>query len=222
MPKSEGAVNPFYGILNTQPPLNPQQLRQQRIELERKVREIRGRPLVVYATNASVNQPRVPAYIHREDLVPLSEVLNSVQGTAIDLLIESPGGLAEVTIEIVNLLRPRFDNVGFIIPHIAMSAGTILVMSGDEILMDHRSSLGAIDPQFVGPDGQPQAAQAMLEGIETIKKKVAENGGNLDPVYIPILRNVDPGKLQTALNASKLSRDLVTEWLTKLQVSSLD
>jgi hypothetical protein len=115
----------------------------------------------------------------------------------------------------VNLLRPRFAHVAFIIPHMAMSAGTILTMSGDEILMDHRSSLGQIDPQFEGVDGRPQPAQAILSGIETIKKELAASGGILNPVYIPILRNVDPGKLQSATNASNLSRDLVTDWLTK-------
>ena len=142
-------------------------------------------------------------------------MLDSVEGDELDFLLETPGGLAEVTVDIVNLLRPRFKHVAFIVPHFAMSAGTILVMSGDEILMDHRSSLGAIDPQFMGPDGRPQPAQAILTGIETIKKAVDANNGNLHPVYVPILRNVDPGKLQSALNASELSRVLVSDWLAK-------
>lgn len=64
-----------------------------------------------------------------------------------------------------------------------------------------------------GADGRPQPAQALLTGIDAIKEEVAKNGGNLNPVYMPILRNVDPGRLQSALNASKLSRELVTEWL---------
>jgi hypothetical protein len=157
----------------------------------------------------------IPAFIHPQDIIPLSEVLNSVEGDSIDILLESPGGLAEVTVDIVNLLRPRFRHVAFIVPHFAMSAGTILAMSGDEILMDHRSSLGAIDPQFMGSDGRPQPAQAMLAGIETIKKEVEKNNGQLHPAYIPILRNVDPGKLQSAHNASELSRVLVSDWLAK-------
>ncbi|MBK8012022.1 MAG: Clp protease ClpP [Deltaproteobacteria bacterium] len=141
-------------------------------------------------------------------------MLDSVTGKELDILIETPGGLAEVTVELVNLLRPRFDHVAFIVPHMAMSAGTILAMSGDEILMDHRSSLGAIDPQFQSPDGRIQPAQAILAGIDAIKDDVAKNGGNLNPVYMPILRNVDPGKLQSAINASDLSKELVTNWLT--------
>jgi hypothetical protein len=118
-------------------------------------------------------------------------------------------------VELTSILRKRFEHVGFIIPHVAMSAATILVMSADEILMDHRSSLGPIDPQYVGNDGRPQPAQAILTGIETIKKSIDENKGVLHPAYIPILRNVDPGRLQSAIDASDLSKRIVTEYLIK-------
>lgn len=211
MPKK----GPFQKLLEEQPNKPPQEVRKQRIALMQDIRKLRGRPLITYATNIEISVPNVPAFIHPQDIIPLSEVLDSVEGDAVDFLLETPGGLAEVTVDIVNLLRPRFRHVAFIVPHFAMSAGTILAMSGDEILMDHRSSLGAIDPQFMGPDGRPQPAQAILTGIETIKKDVEKNNGNLNPVYIPILRNVDPGRLQTALNASELSRVLVSDWLAK-------
>ena len=210
------AIGPFEELLSHIPPLSPAQLRDQRVELIKKIQAHRGRPLVIYATNInSAGLPGVPALIHRDDIVPLSEILDGVSGSQVDILLETPGGYAEVTIEIVKLLRPRFTDVSYIVPHVAMSAGTILAMSGDEILMDHRSSLGAIDPQFMGADGRPQPAQALLTGIDAIKNEVAKNNGNLNPVYMPILRNVDPGKLQSALNASALSRELVTEWLAK-------
>lgn len=206
-------MGPFEQLISQVPPLTPAQLREQRVDLIKQIQAHRRRPLAIYATNLNTAVPGVPAYVHRDDIVPLSEILDAVKGSEVDILLETPGGLAEVTIEIVKLLRPRFTDVAFVVPHIAMSAGTILAMSGNEILMDHRSSLGAIDPQFIGADGRPQPAQALLTGIEAIKLEVAQNGGNLNPVYMPILRNVDPGRLQSAINASKLSRELVTEWL---------
>jgi ATP-dependent protease ClpP protease subunit len=206
---------PYYKLLQTQLTTSPQALRQERIKLIQTIQNIRQRPLVVYSTNIELSGPGTPAFIHPQDIIPLSEVLDSVTGDHLDFLLETPGGLAEVTVDIVNLLRPRFKNVAFIVPHMAMSAGTILVMSGDEILMDNRSSLGAIDPQFLGADGRPQPAQAILAGIETIKQNADKNNGNLHPVYIPILRNVDPGKLQSAHNASELSKQLVSDWLVK-------
>ncbi|MQY59252.1 MAG: hypothetical protein GH144_06555 [Clostridia bacterium] len=39
----------------------------------------------------------------------------------------------------------------FLIPHTAYNAATMLALSGDEILMDDRSTLGPIDPQIMMP-----------------------------------------------------------------------
>jgi len=39
--------------------------------------------------------------------------------------------------DIVHILREKFKSVSFIVPGQAKSAGTIMVMSGDEILMDY-------------------------------------------------------------------------------------
>ncbi len=206
-------------LIESQQVTNLQQLRAQRVALIKRIQELRNRPLVSYVTTMNP-LPRVTAYIIHEDIVPFSEVLDSVEGDSVDVLLESPGGLSEVAVELASLLRNRFKHVGFIIPHAAMSAATMLVMSGDEILMDHRSSLGPIDPQFVGADGRLQPAQAIVTGLETIKKAVEENKGVLNPAYIPILRNIDPGKLQNALDASELSERIVRGYLVKHKFSA--
>jgi ClpP class serine protease len=62
-------------------------------------------------------------------------------------VLETPGGYAEVARRISDALRHHYDEVDFLIPSHAMSAGTILVMSGDAIHMDYHSVLGPIDPQ---------------------------------------------------------------------------
>ena len=206
-------------LIEAQHVTNLQQLRAQRIALIQRIQGLRKRPLVSYVTTLNP-LPKVTAYISHEDIVPFGEVLDSVDGDSVDVLLESPGGLSEVAVELASLLRNRFKNVAFIIPHAAMSAATMLVMSGDAILMDHRSALGPIDPQFVGADGRLQPAQAILTGIETIKKAVVDNKGVLNPAYIPILRNVDPGKLQSAIDASRLSEKIVTEYLVEHKFGS--
>ncbi len=203
----------FRQLIEAQP-TNLQQLREQRIALIRRIQGLRKRPLVTYVTTLN-SSPKVTAYISHEDIIPFGEVLDSVEGESVDVLLESPGGLSEVAVELASLLRNRFKDVAFIIPHAAMSAATMLVMSGDAILMDYRSALGPIDPQFVGTDGRLQPAQAILTGIETIKKAVVENKGVLNPAYIPILRNIDPGKLQSAIDASELSERIVREYLVE-------
>ena len=47
----------------------------------------------------------------------------------------------EVTERMVNIIRHFYEEVVFIVPDVALSAGTIFVMSGDEIMMDYYSCL---------------------------------------------------------------------------------
>ena len=52
---------------------------------------------------------------------------------------------------IVKYLRTKFNNdISVIVPHLAMSAGTMIACSAKEIIMGKQSSLGPNDPQFNG------------------------------------------------------------------------
>jgi ClpP class serine protease len=62
-------------------------------------------------------------------------------------ILETNGGYAEVARRISDALRHHYRTVDFLIPSHAMSAGTILAMSGDSIWMNYYSVLGPIDPQ---------------------------------------------------------------------------
>ena len=48
-----------------------------------------------------------------------------IGGKEIDILVETPGGLAEVAEDIVRTIRSKYDRVGMIVPGWAKSAGTI-------------------------------------------------------------------------------------------------
>ena len=64
----------------------------------------------------------------------------------------------------------------------------LLSMAGDEILMGDSSSLGPIDAQVVS-NGKRFSADAFLDGLEKIKREVAETG-KLNPAY----KLLQPGK----------------------------
>ncbi len=70
------------------------------------------------------------------------------------VVLETPGGFIEVAERIVNTMRRHYSEVDFFILNSAMSAGTVLVMSGDSIHMDYFSILGPIDPQVQRPGGE--------------------------------------------------------------------
>ena len=74
-------------------------------------------------------------------------MLNGADSSKLDFYIETPGGSAEAAEEIVECLRDKFEKVSFIVTGEAKSAGTIMVLSGDEIIMTQTGSLGPIDAQ---------------------------------------------------------------------------
>src|ERR1017187_7806542 len=78
------------------------------------------------------------------------------------LPLETPGGFADVTEDIVRLIRQKYDSFAVIIAGWAKSAGTILAMAADEILMGPNSALGPIDAQMFWQNRQ-FSADALLE-----------------------------------------------------------
>jgi ClpP class serine protease len=187
------------------------------ITAERKVQlnaisTARGhRDILVYA--ADMMKQGAPTGLDYSDLAPIADQLANLSGQAIDVILETPGGLAEVAEDVVRVLHDKYDEVAFIIPGWAKSAGTIMAMAGNEILMGTTSALGPIDAQQVTP-GKQFSADAFLEGLEKIKAET-DRTGSLNRAYIPILQGISPGEIQAAQNAMKFSRVLVGEWLAK-------
>ncbi len=184
------------------------QLTAERKKQLKRISELRGRNVIVFASDLVKNCPNSIDY---SDIVPFSDQLSTFTGNEVDIILETPGGLAEVVEDLVNLIRSKFDKVGVIVPGTAKSAGTIFTMAADEILMGVTSSLGPIDAQILS-NGKRFSADAFLEGLNKIKEE-SENNKHLDLAYIPILQNISPGEIQHCRNAQAFSRTLVTNWL---------
>ena len=182
-----------------------------RKEQLQRISTIRNRDILVYASDLS--KTNAPTQIDYSDLLPFSDQLSNLKGEAIDVIIETPGGFAEVVEDMVKLLRRKYEKVGIIIPGYCKSAGTIFSMAGDEILMGSMSALGPIDAQIMF-NNKRFSAEAFLEGLEKIKGEVMSSG-KLNAAYIPMLQNLSPGEIQHCENAQNFSQKLVYEWLAK-------
>lgn len=68
------------------------------------------------------------------------------------IVLETHGGYIEIAKRIAETIRRHYQQVEFFVPNFAMSAGTVLAMSGDTIHMDYYSILGPIDPQVERPN----------------------------------------------------------------------
>ena len=130
---------------------------------------------------------------------------------AISILLRTGGGSAETAERMVNVLRKHYKQVNFVVPDVAMSAGTILCMSGDRIYMDYASTLGPIDPQVPTPDtGDFVPALGYLDKVQEITQK-----GELAPADVVMLKSLDLAKLALFEQARDLSIDLLKRWLVE-------
>ncbi len=140
------------------------------------------------------------------------EAIDGKRGKLV-FLLETPGGFAETARRIADTLRYHYKVVDFLVPSFAMSAGTILVMSGDAILMDYYSVLGPIDPQIDSGDGKLIPALGYLIRYEELLTKA--NQGKISTAEMEILLSFDQGRLYSYEQARDLSRSLLEEWLVK-------
>lgn len=114
----------------------------------------------------------------------------------------------------VSVIRFHYKEVYFVVPDYAMSAGTILCMSGDKIFMDYSSSLGPIDPQvYNGKNWVP--ALGYLDKVEELIQK--SSNGELTEAEFMILQKIDLAELRSYEMARNLTINLLKEWLVKFK-----
>lgn len=190
------------------------------VELRKSIAEIveiRKRPLVCYVANV-VKPRKASISIEDSDDLPFNEMIASLplDCKKIDIVLVTPGGFAHQVAKFVNKLRPRFDEVGFILLNKAMSAGTIFIMAGDEIIMTNQSQIGPVDPQVRTNTGEFVPAQSILTLIEEFRIRGEESlkKGQQPPwTDLQILRGIDPKEIGNAMNASNYSIQMVEEYL---------
>ncbi|NJE43226.1 hypothetical protein E3E35_04405 [Thermococcus sp. GR7] len=66
----------------------------------------------------------------------------------IDLIIHTPGGLVLAATQIARALKDHPAETRVIVPHYAMSGGTLIALAADKIIMDPHAVLGPVDPQL--------------------------------------------------------------------------
>lgn len=168
--------------------------------------------LVIYAS--ALSKSEIPdTLINMDDYYTIFDLLRDVDKNNVAFYIETPGGSGEAAEEIGKCLRKKFDNINFVISGEAKSAGTILVLSGNEISMTHTGSLGPIDAQI--PIGRSRiSAYDYLEWVKKIQAK-AEKDQRLNPFDATIVAQISPGELGAVENSLKFAEDLVAGWLPK-------
>ena len=127
---------------------------------------------------------RVITLIHRQETMSLlglpfgryididdsEQLLRAIRLTPpempIDLLVHTPGGLVLASDQIAYALKRHDGKVTVIVPHYAMSGGTLVALAADEILMDPDAVLGPVDPQLGSLPRGSWPAASILRALE--------------------------------------------------------
>lgn len=86
--------------------------------------------------------------------------------TPIMFILHTPGGLVLAASQIAFALKSHPAKKIVVIPHYAMSGGTLIALAADEIWMDPHAVLGPLDPQLTLKDGFAAPAPSILKVVE--------------------------------------------------------
>ena len=78
----------------------------------------------------------------------------------LDIVLHTPGGLVLASLQIARAINKHKGKVTAVVPHYAMSGGTLISFAADEIVMSEHAVIGPVDPQV----GQ-YAAASILEAV---------------------------------------------------------
>jgi len=97
------------------------------------------------------------AQVDRIDTLGFVDMLHNITpGDPLDLLLHTPGGDVDAAEKLIGLVRGSTGEQGqlrVIIPDYAKSAGTLMALGANAIVMSDSSELGPIDPQVSSRDG---------------------------------------------------------------------
>jgi hypothetical protein len=124
-----------------------------RLPILRKIERERKSKAILYVTGdrpgmeTQISPEIIDLFVdHLDDLWPAKKI---------SLVLYTPGGNTAAAWRLVNLLRTFCDDLEVIVPSKALSAGTLISLGANRIIMTKQASLGPIDPSLNGPLNPP-------------------------------------------------------------------
>ncbi len=200
-----------------------------RIELYKKLEEKLDSKLLVYITSdrrgfeANIAQDVIDLFINQLDSIGITK--------KISLYLYTRGGDTAAAWNIVNLLRQYCDNLQVVIPHKAHSAGTLISIGANSIIMTKQATLGPIDPSVNTPlnppipnappqNNYPVSVEAVKGYLAFAKEELSiKDDGALANIMIKLSEYVHPlvlgqvyrARAQIKMLAEKLLTNQVTD-----------
>jgi ATP-dependent protease ClpP protease subunit len=177
---------------------------------------------VIFYASAFLQKPQLDPMaiqITNEEINCFMAVMHGMDfSKGLSLILHTPGGMTNATETLVEYIHTKFDYVETIIPTFAMSAGTMIALSSDAIIMGRQSQLGPIDPQML-IGGKTVSARSIYAQFEKAKNDIHENVINAH-LWAPILGSMSPGLLIEASKANDYSEEIVKNWLERKNIKN--
>ena len=172
--------------------------------------------IVYYSSWQTKSAPDDVLSISQDDRTSFQCAIDSMlpETDKLDLILHTPGGDIQATKMIVQALRQKYDHIRVIVPITAMSAGTMIALSSDEIWMSTISNLGPIDPQIFLSSIRAFIPAQEIENVIEAAKKDMQSGKNVN-YWVYELQKYPAAIYQMSQNATKLSKSMTNQWLTK-------
>lgn len=180
-----------------------------------------GRNVILYSS-AFLQKPTSPGNLISISPEDINGIMNSIHGLdcskGLTLILHTPGGVTNAAETIVDYLRAKFAYIEVIIPTYAMSAGTMISLASDKIIMGRQSQLGPIDPQLP-VNGSFVSSLAILDQFKLASAAIEDDEKNA-LFWAPILPSFGPALYAQAKHAISYSETIVSGWLKKYSLIS--
>ncbi|VVE30886.1 hypothetical protein PMO31116_03603 [Pandoraea morbifera] len=181
----------------------------------REIGKLRGGTNVLLYGSAFLQKPAVhptAIQIMPEDINGFMATMYGMDWSAgLTLILHTPGGVTTAAQTIVSYLLSKFAHIEVIVPTFAMSAGTMIALGSQKIVLGRQSQLGPIDPQMP-VNGKFVSAQAIVDQFNRAREEILKNQ-TAAHVWAPILQTIGPALLHEATNAIDYSKSMVRQWL---------
>ena len=128
------------------------------------------------------------------------------------LLLWTPGGDGEVAVRLARAAQACCREFTVIIPDIAKSAGTLLALGADNVLMSPASDLGPVDPQFEMGEYDLISAKDIIAAVDRALEDIAVRPETY-PLHSAMLSDVNAVRVERARSALAGTGDLLREAL---------
>jgi ClpP class serine protease len=123
--------------------------RRRRALLDALEREQGAKVLTLVHGKAPLSVLGWPMYsmIDMDDAEALLRGLRRAGDRPVSIILHTPGGQYHAALQVARALRRHKAKTRVLVPHMAMSGGTLIALGADEIVMDPDAVMGAVDPQ---------------------------------------------------------------------------